>query len=178
MLIVAIIFGLFLITIGWLCWTPLRLEIDSENGVFQLEWRHVARVNWLPEQALDCIRIRAFFFERQFFLTNIPPKRTERAVKRSVQKARPRKKTMPARTIWRLCRRLLQSFDVKRFELQWDSDDFIWNARLYPLVWFLSTRWNAQVQVNFMGRRELALVLENRTGRMLWAVLQTFFTKH
>lgn len=177
MTVVGIFLGLLMLVLIWLLWTPIRLEIDSENSHFQLEWRHIARVRWLPEQALDCLFIKALFWERQLYLTNHPVKRTQTVSAPKVKKAPPVKKPLPLKTIWRLTRHLLQSFEVKRFQVQWDSDDFIWNARVFPLAWFLSTRWNARVQINFMGRRELALVLENRPGRMLWAVLQTFFTK-
>ncbi len=80
--------------------------------------------------------------------------------------------------MWRLFRNLLRTFEVKRFHLVWDSDDFIWNARWYPLAWHLSTLGKGLVEINFSGRRELALIVENRLGRITWAVFKTFITKN
>ncbi len=177
MIIGGILLGLLLVALAWLLWTPLRLEIDSEAGHFQVEWRHLMRVNWLPEEALDCIHVKAPFLNRHFFLSEMPAKREEMPAKTEPQKPHPAKKSRSIKTAWRMGRKILRSFEVKRFQLDWDSDDFIWNARMFPLVFGLSAWKNAQVQINFMGRREIALVLENRLGRILWAVIHTFLTK-
>ncbi len=79
--------------------------------------------------------------------------------------------------MWRLGRNLLRTFKIKRLQIWWDSDDFIWNARVYPLASVVNTLGIGRVWINFTGRRELALIVENRPGRMLWAVLHTFITK-
>lgn len=77
----------------------------------------------------------------------------------------------------RMARNILRSFRIKRFHLVWDSDDFIWNARLYPIAWQINRRIAGRLEINFQGRRELALTAENRLARLIWAVLKTFTHK-
>lgn len=176
MIIAGTIIAVLMIAVMWLLWTPLRLEIDSEAGLFQLEWRHVVRINWLPEQAPDCVRVRAPFLDRQFRMTSISQKQAPVQRQRE-QKPPSTQKPLSLKSVWRMTRNVLQSFEVKRLYIDWDSDDFIWNAQAYPLACVLNSRGDARIQINFMGRREVALVLENRVGRLLGVVLHTFFTK-
>lgn len=173
-----ILLTVFTAGVLWLFWTPLRLEIDTEQGVFRLEWLHLCAVQWLPEEALDALRLQAPFFRRTFYLANRPAP-DQAPVQPKPKPARPaqRKKIAP-RTMWRLGRNVLRSFKIKRCQVLWDSDDFIWNAQVFPLAHLLSTRGAVSVRINFTGQRELALIVENRLGRILWAVLQTFTTKH
>jgi hypothetical protein len=53
-------------------------------------------------------------------------------------------------TIWRKARRLLASFQIRRFNLIVDTDDYILNAYLYPVFAFL-TGHNRHLAINFIG---------------------------
>lgn len=173
-----IILGFCLLLFAWLLWTPLRVEIDSEKGIFRGEWRHLCAVQWLPEEGFDRIQVEAPFFRRKIQLSGVSKPEKHR-VKKQTQPALPvkKKQTFPAKTMWRLGRNMLRSFKIKRLHIWWDSDDFIWNAQVYPLAHFVNMLGIGKVWINFTGRRDLALTVENRLGRMLWAVLQTFITK-
>ena len=161
----------------WLLWAPLRIEIDSERGRFAIEWKYICAIEWLPEIALDRLQIRVFFIRRSVALSG-SSKKKKPADKPEKQDQKPkRRKPVSMRTMWRLARNLLRTFEVKRLQLLWDSDDFIWNAQAYPLACMVNGWSKANIQINFTGQRELALLVENRLGRILWAVLHTFTTK-
>lgn len=170
-----VILVLFLAAIVWLLYAPLRLEIDTAAGIFRVEWRGIALVQWLPDEGLDRIDLRVFFFRlkiplgRSSHAAEKHPDGTEKPRKKSGSKS----KTSP-RTMLRLMRNMLRSFEVKRLQVWWDSDDFVWNAQAYPLAQALNAWGKPKVYINFTGQRELALQLENRMGRMIWAALQTF----
>ncbi len=173
------ILGLLLLIFAWLLWTPLRVEIDTASGIFRAEWRYLCAVQWLPDEGLDIIRLEAPFFRRNIRLSGVekhPLKKQEKPRKKPVSPVK-KNKRMSVGTLWRLGRNFLRSFKIKRLQIWWDSDDFIWNAQAYPLAHFINMLGVGQVRVNFMGRRELALVVENRLGRMLGVVLYTFITK-
>jgi len=175
-----IILGLCLLGFAWLLWTPLRVEIDSENGIFRAEWRHLCAVQWLPEEGLDRMRVEAPFFRRTVQLAGLSkPQNRSKQKEEETKPARPSKKkqSFSAKMMWRLGRNLLRTFKIKRLQIWWDSDDFIWNAQVYPLASVVNTLGVGRVWINFTGRRELALLVENRPGRIIWAVLYTFITK-
>lgn len=171
--------GLFFFFLGWILWAPIRLEIDSDAGVFGLEWYGLCRVQWLPTEALDQLRLNVLFLQWPIRLGSsetTPPKPEKKPKVQQVKKPAGRKK-MSLKQMFRLGRNLLGTFRVRRFHLVWDSDDFIWNARAYPVAQLLNSRGYGRIEINFMGRRELALILENRLGRLIWAALRTFITK-
>lgn len=177
-----VILALLLLFFAWFLWTPLRVEIDTESDIFRAEWRHICAVQWLPGEGLDVIRVEAPFFRRTIALSamgttqNSPKKSPEKPKAQPVPPAR-KKQHISAGMMWRLGRNFLRTFTIKRLHIWWDSDDFIWNARAYPLAHLLNMLGVGQVRINFTGRRELALVVENRLGRMLGAVLYTFISK-
>lgn len=72
---------------------------------------------------------------------------------------------------WKRIRSLLASFEVKRFRLLLDTDDYILNAYLYPLAVFLSGK-NRYLAVNFNGRNAVDILVANRVWRILWALIR------
>lgn len=179
-----LILGIFIAGFVWLLWTPLRVEIDSEAGVFRAEWRYLCAVQWLPEEGLNVIRVEAPFFRRHIQLSATTPPGGKPVQKPEKTAAPPvpappakKKQKLSPKMMWRLGCNFLRTFKIKRLQIWWDSDDFIWNARAYPVAHFLNTLGAGEVRINFWGRRELALVVENRLGRMLGAVLYTFISK-
>lgn len=175
-----ILLGLLLLFLGWLFWAPIRIAIDSEAGMFAVEWWGLGRLQWLPEKSLDRLYLSVWFFQWPIRLG--PSEQKAARPKKPAKTERPRKpgpkKNMAAKTLFRMIRNVLRSFRIKRFYLVWDSDDFIWNARWYPVAWHFSYWSGGHLEINFQGRRELALTVENRLGRIAWAVLKTFTTKH
>ncbi|MBK8192187.1 MAG: hypothetical protein IPK76_02815 [Lewinellaceae bacterium] len=174
-----VLFGVFLIALAWFFWAPIRLEIDSESGIFIVQWRGICRLQWVPAEGVDQLQLTLFFIQRKIRLGSASgAQKPEIPAKKPRSKKPVSRKKIRIQTMWRLFRNLLRTFEVKRFHLVWDSDDFIWNARWYPLAWHLSTLGKGLVEINFSGRRELALIVENRLGRITWAVFKTFITKN
>ena len=71
---------------------------------------------------------------------------------------------------------VLRSFNIKYCRIFWDMGDYVLNAQLFPLFWFLRRR-DIFVDINFQGRREVSLLIENRPGRLLWFVIKAFIFK-
>jgi hypothetical protein len=72
---------------------------------------------------------------------------------------------------WKNIRRVLASFEVRRFRLILDTDDFILNAYLYPVFVFLSGK-NRVLAINFQGRNAVDILVTNRMWRVLWALIR------
>ena len=61
---------------------------------------------------------------------------------------------------------VLKSFKVKRFLLDIDSGNCIFNAKLYPLFMFLNHNIRG-FNINFQGRNQLVLDIQNRPIRII-----------
>ena len=66
--------------------------------------------------------------------------------------------------------RLLRSFKIRQFYLNIDTGDVIKNAKLYPVFAFLNYSIGG-FQINFMGKNQVVIRIENRPIR----IIKSFF---
>ena len=67
-------------------------------------------------------------------------------------------------------KRLRKAIRVNRFFLNIDTDDYLWNAYLYPVFFFLKKE-RRNVNINFQGDVEFILEIRSRPIQLLYAVL-------
>jgi hypothetical protein len=172
MLIGGLFAGVLLAIIAWLLWAPIRLKIDTRSGVYRVEWSRVVSADWLPEQGLDVIEIRVFFWKRKIALYRANGKKKKAGAPKPAKKhdEKPVKKTR--RLSRQSIRKILQTFEVRRCHLTLDTGDYLWNAWLFPVFWFVR-KPNVRVRINFQGENELSLLVQNRLGRILWALVSS-----
>lgn len=160
----------------WVMWAPLRLEINSINGIYKMEWWPLVSANWLPETGLDVVEVQMLFFRKQIELSKLGKKQTPPSsapVKAPVDSPQARKRTqMSFQEIFRLVTGLVKTFRVRQCRVWWDTDDFLINAWLYPVA-YLRSSGVVQVSINFQGRRDVVLVVENRLSRVIWYLTKT-----
>jgi len=70
-----------------------------------------------------------------------------------------------AQRLWRV----IKTFRMSRCNVVLDTDDFILNAKLFPLFQFCNKRWG-NWKVNFKGDCQLQLEVESRLIRVLYAM--------
>lgn len=172
MLLFILVLGLVLLVLL----APLRLEINSVNGIYKMEWWPLAVVRWLPETGLDVVEVQLLFFRKQIEMSKLGEKQkppSSAPVKAPVGSGKPRKRSeMSVQEIFRLAAGLLKTFRVRQCRIWWDTDDYLINAWLYPLA-YLRSNGAVQVSINFQGRRDVVLMVENRLGRVLWHLTKT-----
>ncbi len=166
-MILLIIIGLLLFVLLWLLVMPLTLRVDTWRQDYSLRWQGVGRVALLVRDDELVVRVRIGWWQKDFF----PLRPSTRKPKPTRQpKLRTKARRSWRQLSWRKVRNILRSFRVRYFRLELDTDDYVWNAFLYPLFYFVN-RPGRQLSVNFEGRTNLQLEVENRLIRMLWAFL-------
>lgn len=172
MLIGGLFAGVLLAIAVWLLWAPIRLEIDTRAGFYRTQWSGIASVDWLPEQGLNLIEIRVFFWKRKIalFQTGVQKEKTDASKPLKKRNAKPAKKTR--RPGLRSVKKILQTFEVRRCHIALDTGDYLWNAWLFPVFWLLKSR-EISVWINFQGQNEVSLLVQNRLGRVLWALVSS-----
>lgn len=157
----------------WVMWAPLRLEVNSINGIYKIDWWPLASANCLPETGLDVVEVQFLFFRKQFKMMQLG-KKQKTSTPPPVHPDKPRKRSaMSVPEIFRLVSGLAKTFRVRQCRIWWDTDDYLINAWLYPVAHFRRSD-AVQVLINFQGRRDVVLVVENRLGRVLWYLTKTF----
>lgn len=147
---------LFFLLILYLLLAPIVLFIDTATNQYYVRLKGLAKLNIEPdEKELLRIKLKIFFLSFYFYpLKKIGSSKSKKTVKPTSRKSGKRigfGKSM----------RVLRSFKVKRLLLNIDTGDCIWNAKLYPI--FALLNYNiGEFSINFEGRNQLALQLQNR----------------
>jgi hypothetical protein len=149
-----------------LLWMPFRLIIDSKQDVYRVEWQYMCSAMLVETEEDMGIQIQVLFFKKflpfdWFFQRKSKPKK---------QTATTRDPSVSKPFLRPNLKKILFSFRVKRCRINWDTDDYVWNAYLYPIAFFLF-RTKETVIINFEGKRDIELVIENRLIR----IIKSFF---
>ena len=147
---------------------PVELEVDTQSAVYRARWRGVVGVRALPDEKGWHWFYQFLFFEKEWKPSRKPPKPKP---KKETQK---RKGFLSARQIWLLIKKCFAAFHCKRFYINWDTNDYIANAYLYPLTHLINNH-RRNFQINFAGRQEVDLLLQVRPIDLLLAFLVVIF---
>jgi hypothetical protein len=91
----------------------------------------------------------------------------------SKEKASPKKdKPFPFRLIWLM----LNTFRCRQFQMELDTDDYVWNAWLFTPI-YLTPELRERVRINFIGRNGMILQIDNRLWNIGMAALRHFLGK-
>ncbi len=167
-----VLLSLLLVAICWLLWAPIRMEINTQEGVYRVGWSGLGTLDWLPEQGLDVIELRLFFWKKRWVLSEIQSKQRRSATKPAPAKSKVGKKSKSSFVRWQLAKKIARTFKVRQCQLWIDTGDYVWNAWLFPAGWFFR-KPNVGVWINFQGKNEGLLLVENRLSRVLWAIISS-----
>ena len=163
------LFALLLVVIGgvicFLLLTPLVIEVDSIRRKYGISYKGIAAVDLLFEDG---------FFVQMCILgwrkTIEPFGRKEPALPKEAP-AKRKRRHFAMKTVMRKARAVLRTFKVKYFYMNIDTDDHIVNAWLYPLA-VLLTKERRSFRINFNGDVVIRFRIENRLGKMLFALIR------
>ena len=171
-MILAILSGVLLLAILWLLLAPISIKIDTWHQDYAVRWQGIGGVRVLLIENELVLLLRLFFWQKAFY----PLRGSKKPSKPSAQKSGAKTQRKRGIFSWKLAKRVLRTFRVKQFKLELDTDDYVVNAFLYPVFYFLNSP-KRQLSVNFEGRTNLLLHIENRLSRIIGAFIPIFFTK-
>lgn len=155
--------------------TRIQLILNTDRSDYRLRIGSLAnaRVRYVEEGDLELTARLVFWNWKLSFmslLTGQGHKQQQQVSLQSGNKKIKSKRRVPRRMLtkgWRLMR----SFKVRKWYLNVDTDDVIANAYLYPFFFWLS-RGKAKWKINYEGRVDVDILIENRIGRMLYCFIR------
>lgn len=165
--IIAAVLLVLLVLLLWVLFAPFSIKADTYSNEYYLSWGGVGKAELVPLPDDLLIRLRVAFWKKEFYPLHFSAKKAKKKEKPARSEKRKSRKPFPFRRLIHV----LESFNIKYFRLEVDTDDFIWNARLWPVVYAIKPL-RRHVSVNFEGRNECRLLIRNRIGRMAWAWLR------
>ncbi|MEZ5044556.1 MAG: hypothetical protein R2828_31970 [Saprospiraceae bacterium] len=154
----------FVVLITWVLITPLFLVIDTETGEYSLKWQGIGAIYLTSDFHLNW---RLLYWKKEYDL--FAPK--EKPLLPSTQKATASKKSPTWKPSLAKVKHLSRTFQVKTCSLNLDTDNYLWNAYLFPIFYFLNTS-KRNLRINFKGEFQCHLIVENRLYRLLYVFLR------
>lgn len=162
------IFGVLLLILlgiaGWIMAAPFSILADTYRNEYYLRFGGIGKAELIPLPGDILIRLRVAFWKKDFYPLH-PSKPAEKDKPKAKKEKKPgKKRTLPASRIINV----LKSFHIKHFRLEIDTGDYIRNAYLWPAVYSIRPL-RRHVSINYNGRNECRLLIQNRIGRIAWA---------
>lgn len=165
-MILLIIIFIILVLTTILLLNPIRLKIDTSQNIYLVEWKNILSANVLLQNNEPIIRLKSFFWKKEINLLKLKsnPKKV------TVKKEKPSKQIKSKFNFRKKIKPLLKSFQVRKFFINIDTNNYVWNAYLFPVFHYLKNE-KRQLHINFQGNVEVLLEVQNRPIRILWALI-------
>lgn len=177
MIWILLILGILMTMVFWLLLAPLELRIDTDKGLYRLGWMSIGSIRIMPEKDDLLLDTRILFWRRQVHLVEMIAKKrgVDQVSKKIEQKSRKKNQNL-AKSFsyyWRKIRGVLSAVQIKEAYCMIDTDDFVLNAYLQPLLWAISrSHPNVGIYVNFVGKQVVRLHILSRPGAILVGLLR------
>lgn len=161
MMVISIVLLVLIALIIWLLHAPIIIEVDTTRSVYEIQVKGWLKTSFgLDEEGL------VIDSKVPFYRFKIHPfsKRESKTVTENKKS-----KKRPSFRLNRL-KNIIRSFQVKILEVSIDTGDYVTNAKLFPICFFLS-RNNTSISVNYRDFNHLRFEVQNSLWRMGTAYL-------
>jgi len=158
-MIVTILLGLLFLVLLYLLLVPIELCLNTIKNQYYLQIHCLAKasIEGHKEELLQ-IRLKVLFMNFYFF----PLKLIGTPKTKKIEKSKPPRKRIGIKKTTRV----LKSFKIKQLLVDIDTGDCLMNAKLYPVFSFINYH-KERFNINFEGRNQLVLHLQNRPIRII-----------
>lgn len=171
-----IIISVLLLVLGWVFFAPLTLYLQSEKGIAYVQWYGMAmmEMKWEDEKGLIFL-FWIFGYRKEF-----RPKLgfwswKKKKIKKTKKSKNQKEKSWPFRRIQHIAWAMVRTCRVRIFRLTLDTGDVIRNAQLVPLFAHLNFWMGSNMNVNYTGKTELEIKIQNRLIDLAVAFLRAYF---
>jgi hypothetical protein len=170
-----VVLAVVLTILLYLLFAPFYLEIDSEEGLFQVRLHRLAKANITLSN--DGLMAEVAVFKWQKRLDLLAPKATKEpevlATEQPKKKPKSASMKMGGKKVLKKIWAVVQSFKITKCFITFDMDDVVANGQWYGAFWLFSQITGKTILINFEGNEVVILKIENNIARMLWAYLKT-----
>lgn len=181
-MILLIIFTLICAFCIWMLFTSVEFGFDSTEEVAFVDLKHILFVGLIVYDEGFYLRVRLFFLQKDFF----PLERKSKSDKKSENNKKSKKKKdkkkkkrkVSVKALLRLSVKYLKliakQFNLVKFHLEWDTGDFVANAKLFPIANVLNNE-KCYTSINFEGRKELIVIFKTKIYRFIVLTIRILF---
>lgn len=168
--LITILTILFVLT-GLVLLTPLITYCDTDEKQFYLQLKGITTVRFQGFGESPHLMIETAGFAKKMELISLRNKKKSSKTNKKVKSSSGNRKSL--RSIILFVKEAVRTFSIKKFILDIDSDDYVLNAQLYPLFYWMSSG-RINLSINYQDRNYLQLMIENRLIHLvppLWRLI-------
>ncbi|QCK15703.1 hypothetical protein [Mangrovivirga cuniculi] len=165
--IILVIIVLLAVMVGWVLLTTLIINVNTRQDEYSLHLTGLFKAKLEIKELNPIIHLNTLV--GNFNVKPLEVKKTQKIQepekKKEIKHSGKRKGKSP-RAIKRFAIHALNTFRIKHLKVNIDTDDYVMNAQLFPLFYLISSP-RRQTEINFTGRNELELIIQNRLIRLV-----------
>jgi len=147
---------------------PFYLEIDSTKGLFRLRFHYIISARILLENSSLILEIKSPIWNKRIDLLAQNERKKTIPKKKVLEKKKDRKSF---KIKFSKIKAMLRTFKVNTFFVNFDSNDVLLNAKLFPVFLGLRIYTGKELHINFIGENEIKIEIENNLARIIWAFI-------
>lgn len=184
MLALWIILGFLLMLLIVLLFSPMILYINSESELYFFQITGLIRIRLLFQSDIVKLKVTIFFIpfdvDPSRWITGTKKKDKKKSGKKRQKTLKKRKRHFfkKVKLFGDYGVRVINTFDIRQFRLNFDTNDFILNAKLIPLVTCINNEYeNVLITINFFEQNLIILKMRNRLINLLYLSIKYLLFK-
>jgi len=182
-MVLLIISIVILIILAWILFVPFRFCIDTTIDQYYFEWSGIVKINFIPDKVeIFFIRVKIPFYHLHIYpVKKLIEEEKEKKEKSGKEKSEKnllqrinRKEVRKIKLLSKLGWKVFKALKLKKFDVNIDTGDVIYNARLIPLFATLNGN-RTNLRVNYQGIVTVVLLFEHSVFRILVILIKFLF---
>jgi hypothetical protein len=166
---------LLLILLAGLLLARIEVYIDTYQQLYRLRWGIAFSVRIDTSQEWPAFIAYFGPIRKQWNVLDLVKRHPKPQGEDKPQPDSKRRKTTKAFP-FRLIGALLNTFRLRKFQMELDTDDYVWNAWLFTPIYLTPALWQ-HIDLNFMGHNGLVLQIDNRLWNVEMAALRYYLNR-
>jgi hypothetical protein len=169
--VISIFFVIVSSLIGYIFFAPFYLDVDSRTALYRIRFHRLTSVSFQITDDSWYIQLKILGWSKQLDLFAAKPEigATQSRQTKKIEKAKTKRRSISFKKIIGV----LKSFRINHCQIFIDLGDVRANALLFPIIYWVKIKSNENIQVNFIGKNEIVLEVENSLARMSWAYISS-----
>ncbi|MCX2745482.1 hypothetical protein OO013_16500 [Mangrovivirga sp. M17] len=172
-----ILIGILVIMMSWILIAPVFIIINTKQDQYSFNLKGLINADLEINDLDPIIHLNTLVGKFDIQPSKVKKKKTKDKKDTSRKlKVRKEKKGKSAAAIRKFAFQALKTFKLKYLRVNVDTDDYVRNAQLYPLVRLLN-RSERTFEINFTGKNELELIINNRLIKIIPPAIKLLISK-
>ena len=167
-IVIAVLLFLLLLLFTWLLWARIVICINSYQHQYYFKMGGLIQVEPTKNEHQVLVSIKVPFY--RFNIDPLESKAGAKPTKKRIKKKRSNSSNeggIAMKFYLRTTLDALKTFTIRRFQLDLDTGDYVLNAQLTPLAVMLNQRTAGRWQINYLGKNNLWIEIENQLIKLV-----------